>query len=65
MGELRCIKGGAPARLFAQIAAGELKHAAVSDGGRQHIIDLQGDIGTIIPVKDKWELVRRLNAQDD
>src|SRR5512136_3296449 len=64
-GELRCIQGGTPTRLLAQIGACELKHAAVTDGGRQHIIDLQSDIGTVLPVKNKWELVRRLDSQDD
>jgi hypothetical protein len=64
-GKARSIQGGAPARFFAQVGAGELKHAALSDGRRQHIVDVQSDIRTIIPVKDKGKLIRRLNAQDD
>lgn len=29
------------------------------------MIDVQSDIGTVISVKDQWELVRWLDAQDD
>ena len=64
-GELRRIKGGAPARLLAQVGAGELEHAALRDRRRQHIIDRQRDIGAVVPVEDQRELVGRLDAQDD
>jgi hypothetical protein len=38
---------------------------ALTDGGRQHIVDLQSDIRTVIPIKNEWELVRRLDSQHD
>jgi hypothetical protein len=64
-GKLRPVQSGAPARVFAQIRTSELKDARVSDGSRQYIVDFQGGIGAVIPVKDQWKLVGGVDAQEN
>jgi hypothetical protein len=41
-----------------------LKDSAVGNGGGQDVVNAQLDVGTVVPIKDKRELVGRLDAQD-
>ena len=58
LGELRRIQGGAPARLFAQVRAGELKDAAPGDRCGQYVVDRRGRYRRSCPGKRPVETCR-------
>ena len=65
---LRCLGGKerrAATRFLAQARTADQQGAAIGNRGRQHIINVQVDIGSVFTVVRQWETVWRFNAQDD
>ena len=63
LGLFRGEQGRAGAGFPAQIRAREFEGLAVGDGGPEHVVDGEVDVGRVVPVEDQGKLVRGFDAQ--